>query len=223
MKNPWVIIGIIIVVVIGGSIVLSGSVGERNNEGVVTGMTHSKGNKDASVVLVEYSDFQCPACAAFQPVLSDALERFGDSLNFEYKHFPLPIHSFAEQAARAAEAAGQQGKFFEFHDKVFAEQAAWSKSVNPSVFFVRYATELGLDVDQFTRQMKSSALRDEVSKDRADGTALKITGTPTFFLNGEKMDIKTYDDFITQIAAAIDPNSAASSTNPTAPAVKFGI
>lgn len=215
------------VVLIGGSIALSRSVGEKNNEGVIAGTTHIKGNEAATVVLTEYSDFQCPACAAFQPAIEDVLQKFGDKLRFEYKHFPLPIHTFADQAARAAEAAGQQDKFFEFHDKLFAEQAAWSKSPNPSLFFLRYAKELNLDVDQFTRQMKSSILKDEVSADRDEGTKLAITGTPTFFLNGERMVINTYEEFADQIARAVDPNFAASSTDAAAPdaapAVRFGI
>lgn len=225
MKNPWVIIGIIIVVLIGGSVFLSNTAAKKNNVGVEAGSRHLKGGVEAKVTLVEYSDFQCPACQAFQPALTDVLTQFGDNISFEYKHFPLPIHPLAEQAARAAEAAGQQGKFFEFHDKLFAGQKEWSASPNPAAFFMRYAQEIGLDVDQFTRQMKSTILRDEVRSDKAEAAALELTGTPTFILNGKKMEIRTFEDFMKQIAVAVDPNfGAGSSTAPaTEPAVKFGI
>ncbi|KKT80132.1 MAG: Protein-disulfide isomerase [Parcubacteria group bacterium GW2011_GWF2_44_8] len=220
MKNPWVIIGIIVVILFGGSFWYAGSTAENNNEGI-TFEPHVKGNPDASVVLVEYSDFQCPACATFQPVLADVLDQFGDSIRFEYKHFPLPIHPLAEPAARAAEAAGQQGKFFEFHDVLFANQLSWSNSVNPAIPFVQYADELGLDVDTFKRHYNASLIRDRVREDLAEARQLELTGTPTFFLNGEKMVISTYEDFVNQIASAINPEAAAEASS--TPAVEFGI
>ncbi|MBY0310346.1 thioredoxin domain-containing protein [Patescibacteria group bacterium] len=228
MKNPWVIIGIIVVVLVGGSVWYSGYAAEKNNVGVETGTRHIKGGEGATVTLLEYSDFQCPACNAFQPVIQDVLNEFGDDVAFEYKHFPLTaIHPFAEPAARAAEAAGQQGKFFEYHDKLFAEQAVWSRGPNPTAFFMRYADELGLDVDQFGRHMRSSLLRDEVKADAADAMAAQITGTPTFFLNGVRMEIETYEDFYEQIARAVDPSYGMASTTDevaTPPAaVRFGL
>jgi protein-disulfide isomerase len=213
MKNPWVIIGVIVVILIGGSVWYSGYAAEKNNEGVITGTQHIKGNPASPVVLLEYSDFQCPACNAFQPVIQDVLNDFGSEIAFEYRHFPLSaIHPFAEQAARAAEAAGQQGKFFEYHDKLFAEQTVWSRSPNPSVFFMRYAGELDLDVELFSRHMRSSLLREEVRADAALARAEQISGTPTFFLNGVQMKIETYEDFYEQIARAVDPNYGAAST-----------
>lgn len=229
MKNPWVIIGVIVVILVGGSVWYSGYAAEKNNAGVVTETRNIKGNADAPVSLLEYSDFQCPACKAFQPVINDVLSEFGDEVAFEYRHFPLSaIHPFAEQAARAAEAAGQQGKFFEFHDKLFAEQAVWSKGPNPIGFFMRYAEDLGLNTEQFGRQMRSSLLRDEVQADAAEARAQQITGTPTFFLNGVRMEIATYEDFYEQIARAVDPNYGnASTTGEVAPAaaapVRFGL
>lgn len=226
MKNPWVIVGLLAVVLFGGAIWYSSNASEESNEGV-TQMEHSKGGAEATVTLVEYSDFQCPACAAFQPVLKTVLEQYGEKVKFEYKHFPLPIHSFAQQAALAAEAAGQQGKFFEYHDVLFQNQETWSKSAAPQTLFVQYAQDLGLDVDLFKAHMKSSLLRDSVRADMAKGRELSITGTPTFFLNGKKMEIKTFEDFATQIALAVDPmavtaSSTASTSDEAAP-VKFGI
>ena len=220
MKNPWIIIVVIVAVLIGGSIWYSGTVAEKNNEGI-TFVPHIKGNAEAQVTLTEYSDFECPACASFHPVVLDVMEEFGDQIAFEYKHFPLPIHPLAEPAARAAEAAGQQGKFFEFHDLLFINQRAWSNSPNPMIFFKDFATELELDVEQFERQYKASAIRDKVRADAAAARELGLTGTPTFFLNGERMVIQTYEDFYNQILAAVNPQSA--SSTPVAPTVEFGI
>jgi protein-disulfide isomerase len=219
MKNPWIIIGVIAVVLIGGSIWYSGNVSESNNEGLAF-KSHIVGREDATVTLVEYSDFQCPACASFQPTLKEVLAEYGDSLKFEYKHFPLPIHPKAEPAARAAEAAGQQDAFFEFHDLLFANQTTWSNSANPLAFFVKYAEELNLDVDLFKRHYNASLVKDKVRENSQEARGLGITGTPTFFLNGEKMQIQTYQDFKDQIAAAL---GITSSTTVPISEVKFGI
>lgn len=230
MKNPWVIVGLITVILFGGAIWYSSSATEKNNEGIEV-TDHIKGNPEASVTLVEFSDFQCPACASFQPVMEEVMKSYGDKLRFEYKHFPLPIHPYAQQAALAAEAAGQQGKFYEYHDLLFKNQQTWSTSVTPGSLFIQYAEELGLDIDQFRRQQKSSVLRDAVRSDLAEARELGLTGTPTFFLNGERMEIATFEEFITQIAMAVDPegaaamtaSSTASSSAASTSDVKFGI
>lgn len=225
MKNPWVIIGIITILLFGGAIVFSNVSNKQSNEGVAV-TSHVKGNPEAAVTLVEYSDFQCPACAAFQPVIAQILEKYGNDMNFEYKHFPLPIHSFALQAAAAAEAAGQQGKFFEYHDALFENQDEWAKSATPAVFFMKYAKDLGLNEEQFKTQTNSSILRENIQANLKEGRELGLTGTPSFYLNGEKMEIKSYEDFVAQIALAIDPNafaSSTSSTTPGTPEVKFGL
>lgn len=223
--------GAITVVLIGAAVWYSKSSAESSNEGITVPTTHIKGNPDAAVKIVEYSDFQCPACAAFQPIVNEVINTFGDQISFEYRHFPLSaIHPYAEQAARAAEAAGQQGKFFEFHDKLFAEQDSWKTGAAPTTFFLRYAGELGLDVDKFRKHLRSTQLRDEVRADAALGREAGLTGTPSFFLNGEKMDIKTYQDFFDQVAKAVDPNYGMASSTEAAggvegevPSVRFGI
>ncbi len=225
MKNPWIILTIVTVLLFGGAIVYSKNANEKNNQGV-TVVDHIKGNPEAAVTLTEFSDFQCPACASFQPVVTELMAQYGDRLRFEYKHYPLPIHNYAQQAAVAAEAASQQGKFFEFHDTLFQNQQQWSTSATPQALFVQYAKDLGLDVEKFKMHQNSSVLRDEVRKDLAEARELGLTGTPTFFLNGERMQFETFEDFIRQIALAIDPTGASLSTTTDAaaePAVKFGI
>lgn len=225
MKNPWVIVGIIMVILFGGAMWYSDTANSNNNEGVEI-INHMKGSGEARIQLVEYSDFQCPACAAFQPILDQVIESHGDSISFEYKHFPLPIHSFALQAAVAAEAAGQQGKFFEFHDALFENQTEWSNSSTPNASFLSYADELGLDMDLFKRHMNSSLLKDKVKQNTQEGRDLAVTGTPTFFLNGERMQINTYEDFVNQVNQAINPNvtfGEASATTSASEPVTFGI
>lgn len=226
MKNPWVIIAIIAIFLFGGAFWYSNTSNEKNNEGVVL-QDQIKGNAEATVTLVEYSDFQCPACAAFQPVVEQVLSTYGDQVRFEYKHFPLPIHPYALQAGVAAEAAGQQDKFFEFHDLLFANQTAWANSPTPNVLFMQYAEELDLDVDMFRRHMNSSILKERVRSQTQEGRDLSVTGTPTFFLNGEKMQIATYEDFVVQVSEAIDPTISFGDGETTVPEdttpVTFGL
>jgi protein-disulfide isomerase len=232
MKNPWVIIGVITIVLFGGAIWFSSNASEKNNEGVFV-QENIKGNAEATVTLTEFSDLQCPACASFEPVLEGVMAEYGDAIRFEYKHFPLPIHSYALQASVAAEAAGMQGKFFEYHDALFENQTDWSAAVSPVAFFIKYAEELDLDTAEFRRHMNSSVLRDKVQAEMDEGRTLGVTGTPTFFLNGERMEIQTFQDFTTQIAIAVDPEAAAALVNPdadetivgeqTGEAIRFGL
>ncbi|HEY0964505.1 MAG TPA: thioredoxin domain-containing protein [Candidatus Paceibacterota bacterium] len=230
MKNPWVIVGIITVVLFGGAIWFSSVSQKASNDGVEVS-EHIKGNPESTVTLVEYSDFQCPACASFHPAVKEVIDQYGDKIRFEYKHYPLPIHSFAQQAAIAAEAAGQQGKFFEYHDMLFINQKQWSSAAAPGAFFRQYAQELGLDMEKFDRHLKSSVLRDAVRADMSEARELGLTGTPTFFLNGEKMEMESFEDFMLQIATAADPAAAAAmqaSSTDSAPAtnepeIKFGL
>ena len=225
MKNPWTVIGVITVVLFGGAMWFSSVSAEKNNEGVEIS-PNIKGNLEASVKLVEFSDFQCPACSTFQPALQEVMTLYGDNLSLEYKHFPLPIHPFAKQAAVAAEAAGQQGKFFEFHDLLFANQSDWAGVVTPGTYFIQYAEELGLDIGLFRSHLNASLLRDKVQAEAIEAQELGVTGTPTFFLNGEKMTFESYQSFIDQVAFAVDPESASTTDvakEATNSAVRFGL
>ncbi len=220
------IFAVLAVVAIGGSIVFANYVSQQANEGVVI-QQNIKGNPEAAVTLTEYSDFQCPACASFYPVIVELLEQYGDQIAFEYKHFPLiSIHPFAVPAAKAAEAAGQQGKFFEMHDKLFENQSIWSNSANPTGFFVTYAEEIGLDVELFRRHMRASLIEDKVNAEFNEARELGLTGTPSFFLNGERFEFTSFDEFQAGIQAAlgITPESEVGiEVAPAAPAVQFGI
>jgi len=217
MKNPWLLFGGIIVLLFIGAFYLANTAGEANNEGIVE-LTHFKGNADANVVLVEYSDFQCPACQAMYPMVGELMAQYSDQIRFEYRHFPIErAHPYAIQAAMAAEAAGQQGKFYEFHDLLFDNQQAWAQSSTPNVLFTGYAQELGLDMETFNRHANASLLREKVRAQQQQGLDAGVTGTPTMFLNGERMQYNSYDEFITQVIAVVDPSAipAVESEDPT--------
>ena len=203
-KNFWTIFILVAVVLVGAAVLYGKNISKQANEGVVI-TEHIKGNKEATITLTEYSDFQCPACASFTEVVDEVLAEYGNDIRFEYKHFPLiSIHPQAVAGGIAAEAAGQQGKFFEMHDKLFENQKTWSTSPNPQTFFNQYAEEIGLDVDQFKRQYKSSVLRDQVMSGYNEARELGLTGTPSFFLNGQRMSFETYQDFLDAIAEAVN-------------------
>lgn len=220
MKNHLgkIFIGVAILAV-GASLVYANRVSEQANDGV-TIAPHVKGNPAATVTLTEYSDFQCPACAAFYPYVNALVEQYGDQLKFEYKHFPLiSIHPLAVPAAKAAEAAAQQGKFFEMHDKLFENQTTWAASSNPVRFFEGYASEIGLDVELFKQHYKSSLIEDAIEADFEKARELGLTSTPSFFLNGEKMEFTSFEEFTTQIVNALGGPAVTEGTS-TAPAVE---
>lgn len=169
-----------------------------------------KGNPDAGVVLVEYSDFQCPACGSYFPIVKQLVEEFGDDIAFVYRHFPLSqIHSLAEMAARAAEAAGRQGAFWEMHDLIFQGRHIWSSQnrQQASQSFTQMASALGLNAAQLAVDMESPELRAKVQNDYQSGIRSSVRGTPTFFLNGERIaNPRSYEAFAAVIQAARDAN-----------------
>lgn len=151
----------------------------------VTDADWYEGNKDASVTLVEYSDFQCPTCAAYFPLTRSLLETYGDRVKLVYRHYPITqLHKNAQLAAQAAEAAGVQGKFFLMHDLLFGNQESWENETDPTNTFISYATSMGLDIPTFTADLKSEAVADAIREDVNSGNASGVAGTPTFFING---------------------------------------
>lgn len=156
-----------------------------------------RGNENAKVILIEYSDFQCPACASYYPLVKALHGELGDSLLIVYRHFPLSqIHMNAEGAARAAEAAGKQGKFWEMHDLLFERQKEWSNDRNAAGTFAAYATALGLNTDRFINDFNSREIKEKVVADYESGFRAGIAGTPTFFLNGKKIqNPRSYEEF----------------------------
>ncbi len=156
--------------------------------GVLHPQDHVKGNRDSKVVLMEYSDFQCPACRIYYPVMRQITAEFGDRIAIAYRHFPLiNIHPGAELAARAAEAAGKQGKFWEMHDLLFEKQNEWSGAANIEPMFESYASLIGISVDQFKIDIASKEIKDFVRAQRVHSIKSGLQGTPSFFINGKQI------------------------------------
>lgn len=156
--------------------------------GVLHPLDHVKGNASSSVIIIEYSDFQCPACRSYYPIVREITTEYADKIAFVYRHFPLiNIHPNAEFAARAAEAAHKQGKFWEMHDLLFEKQNEWARVANISPVFESYATLLGLSIEQFKVDFVSDEVKDLVRAERVHAVKAGLNSTPTFFINGEKI------------------------------------
>jgi protein-disulfide isomerase len=215
-KNFLIILAVLVLGFI-GFVVFQDNDGNKPNNSEVssTASQHTKGAGNKKVTLVEYADFQCPSCAVYFPILKSAKDKYGDDITFQFRHFPLTqIHPNAMATHRAAEAASRQGKFWEMHNVLFERQQAWAQAPNVAQIMEDYATELGMNTEQFKRDYQSSQTNDVINADIAEGGKLKVSGTPTFFLNGEKLDnqsIQTPDDLYKKIDDAI--KQAASTSN----------
>jgi protein-disulfide isomerase len=149
----------------------------------IAGHDHIQGSIDAPLALIEYGDFQCPYCGEAYPIVKAIQERLGDRLCFAFRHFPLPMHPYAEHASEAAEAAGAQGRFWEMHDMLFENQNALEDDD-----LSQYASELGLDATRLMAEVLKGARAARVREDVRSGTQNGVEGTPTFFVNGEPYD-----------------------------------
>ncbi len=139
---------------------------------------------DAKITIVEFADFECPGCAGIHPVLKRLLTDYSGKISFVYRTFP--IHRDSALAATFALAAGEQGKFWEMHDKLYENQSSWAgKEKPPRDIFLGYATDLKLDIAKLEKSLSDSHLEAHVNADRDDALKLGIRGTPTIFINGE--------------------------------------
>lgn len=167
-----------------------------------------KWTSGSTVVLTEYLDFECEACKANYPILKQLYQEFSWDIQIVVRYFPLPWHSNSSTAAYAAQAASKQGKFWEMHDLLFETQSLWweKRQVNQEQF-VSYAQKIWLDIEQFKSDVASQAVQDRVSRDKNEWTKLWITGTPAFFLNGQRIqNPRTIEEFRTLIKAEILKN-----------------
>ena len=156
--------------------------------------SYSQGSKTAKVQLVEFGDYQCPACGAAYPTVKQLQSDFGQNLQLIFRNFPLrSVHPNAEISALAAEAAGAQGKYFDMHDLLYQQQREWANEKDPLPFFQKYAKTLHLNVDKFTSDIKNQTYLSRIQDDTNDGVALSINSTPTFFINGIRDTDPTYD------------------------------
>lgn len=138
-----------------------------------------KGDPDAKLAIVEFSDFQCPFCGRVKPTLEQIEKQYGDQVRIVFKHLPLSIHPKAPAAHAAAEAAHRQGKFWEMHDLIFENQREMSEEK-----YLEYAAQIGLDMEEFKADLASEQVKKKVEADMAEASKLGVTGTPAFFVNG---------------------------------------
>jgi len=152
---------------------------------------HVFGKSDSKVVLIEYGDFQCEGCASINPAIEEITAQYKDKIKFIYRNFPLTtIHPNAKAAAGVAEAAGLQGKYWEMNSKIFENQSEWSESSGQERYdiFKGYANSLNLDIDKFLSDLSLNEISQKISFDQTLGKESKVDSTPTFFLNGSKLD-----------------------------------
>ena len=183
--------------------------GPRRGEQPGAPNPHFRGGASARVTLEEFGDFQCPPCGRLHASLKKIEQDYGDRLKVIFRNYPLQsMHKNAFSAARAAEAAGLQGKFFEMHDLLYEHQDEWKDSPEPRPIYTDYANRIGLNVEKFIADMARQDVADRVQADYNRGTSLGVRGTPTVFLNGRELSADdTLDD--KKLRAQIDTAFAA--------------
>jgi protein-disulfide isomerase len=155
---------------------------------IPVGNSYAKGPADAPVTIIEFSDFQCPFCAQAAALVEQVIEAYPKEVRFVYKNYPLPFHKEAMPAAKAAIAAGKQGKFFEMHDKLFENY----RSLSPD-YYAKAAGEIGLDVEKFKKDMDDPATQALVDAEMKEAQAAGVRGTPTIFINGKKPQGRSFE------------------------------
>ena len=143
---------------------------------------HIRGDKNAPVTIVEYSDFQCPYCAKFHKTLNQVMKNYKGEVNWVYRHFPLDFHEYARSAAEASECAADQNKFWEYNDALFKNQADIDEEI-----FAKLAKDLKLDVGKFNKCLDSGKYTDKVESDYQSGVDIEVAGTPGAFINGTRL------------------------------------
>lgn len=148
------------------------------------------------ISIIKYSDYQCPACKYFVSIENQLKEEYGENISIVTKHFPLNMHEHAQLAARAAEAAREQGKYQEMHDLIFEGQEQWARG-NAEAMFIGYAKSLELDLEKFKNDMNSADMQRIVMADKREGLNLGVNSTPTYFINGKKLENnpRTFEQF----------------------------
>jgi NhaA family Na+:H+ antiporter len=170
---------------------------------------HVRGNPDAPVTLEEFGDFQCPPCGSIAGFLDELVKEYDPRLRIVFRNFPLASHKHARDAALAAEAAGLQGRFWEMHDALYREQAVWSTADNARELFNDYAGVVGLDLDQFKKDMDSEKVRTRVDSDQERANSLGVQSTPAVFINNRQLgpSDRTPDGLRATIDAALKEKS----------------
>ena len=223
-KIGWIIFSAVVVLILGGLIVWTRMAnppidlaGVENNSVIAASEQngnigdHVTGKTDSNIRLVEFGDFQCPSCGGAAPNVNTLMDEYGDRVALVFRNFPLTtIHPNARAASATAEAAGLQGKYWEMHDLLYERQGDWSNqdATKRTETFNQYAEEVGLDIEKFKTDVASANVGKKISFDQALGKREGVSATPTFYLNGEKLDEETSSGIvqgdITKIKAKLD-------------------
>jgi protein-disulfide isomerase len=217
MSKQFLAILAAIIIVFAGIIIVSGNK-SNGSKGSTSNVTqHVEGQGQAGVTLVEYGDYQCPFCGQYYPVVKQVAAEFNQQIHFQFRNFPLTsLHQNAFAAARAAEAAGLQNKFWEMHDLLYETQSQWSAISDPTTLFNQFAQQMGLNVTQFKADYASTKVNDMINADMAEGNKLKVDATPTFFLDGKKISVNiSASAFETLINGEIAKKAGKASSAPT--------
>jgi len=224
MDRNFILMLVGVAVLLGGAFFLAGGKGDKtSNEFVgnpleVQAEDYVKGEGTEGVTLIEFADFECPACAQFYPQLKQLEAEFGDEVRIVFRHFPLvQIHPNANAAHRASIAAGNQGKFWEMHDLLYENQQRWSRQFSgidvsaAAAIFESFAQDLELDIDQYRADVAAEATSNAITRGINSGNQANVTGTPTIFLNGERIQTTaSYEELRLQVAALLDQSSGES-------------
>ena len=209
-------ITILILVFILGSSFLKQPHSTNDISYVLGDSSNRAGAQNPKITLVEFSDYQCPSCKVYEPIVKSLLEKYPNDLGLVYRHFPLPVHNMAIPAARASEAAALQGKFWEYGSTLFSNQPNFSE---PELF--KYASDLGLDLEKFANDFNSKEVADAVNVDYQTATDLNLPGTPSFFLvNGDKVEqlfLQKDGDLESKIAEILGPGVSAPAVETSIP------
>ena len=191
MSKGFVIVLVAICALFVGIVAFTG--GDDKENSVISNAKpsqHIYSKTDSKVTLVEYGDFQCPYCYQYEPIVAQVREKYKGKINFQFRNFPLQAtHQNAFAAHRAAEAAKKKNKFWEMHDLLYQNQKQWSEAQSVNPYFESYAKQIGLDVNKYKTDFASKEVNAIINADMKAGNDLKVTGTPTFFLNGKKTEI----------------------------------
>lgn len=183
-----------VVILFGAILFFSRPPKEVSVETLVPVDAHATGSANPKATLVEFSDFECPACASAFPIVKQVVASYSADLKFVFRHFPLDQHTNSKLAAQAAEAAGAQGKFWEMHDLLYENQTTLSQETING-----FGIELKLDMDRFTKELTDGVYSEKIQKDIAQGSVLGVNSTPTFFLNGKKLSLFSFADLETEV------------------------
>lgn len=217
MSKQFLAVLAAIVIVFVGIFALSGGNKTSDNSSKTsskgTPTEHIQGKGETGVILVEYGDYQCPYCQQYYQTVKDVQAQFNNEIKFQFRNYPLTnLHPNAFAAARAAEAAAEQDKFWEMHDALYenVNWQAWTNAKDPLPYFNQFAADLKLDSARFKKDFASSKVNNRINADMAAGAKLDITGTPSFFLNGKKTEIgNSVASFEKVIKEAIDKKAQA--------------